>query len=249
MASIQTILSDGDREICSGTNSFFLRKEEEADTFYRENPVRYKLQIPVLGPELWSAERPKLYDLTILVYDEAGDLCETVKEKIGFRRFEIKDSVMLLNGKRIVFKGVNRHEFCAESGRVITEDIIRQDLITMKQNNINAVRTCHYPNRSELYRLCDEYGLYVIDETNMETHGSWDAIISGQEDISFAIPGNRPEFTEMVLDRARSMYERDKNHACILIWSSGNESFGGIAIWSFTLTSTSFTIITQNPIR
>ena len=227
VASVQTILSDGDKEICRANNSFFLRKEEEADTFCRENPVRYKLQMPVLGPELWSAEKPKLYDLTILVYDKAGALCETIKEKIGFRRFEIKDSVMLLNGKRIVFKGVNRHEFCSESGRVITEDIIRQDLITMKQNNINAVRTCHYPNRSELYRLCDEYGLYVIDETNMETHGSWDAIISGQEDISFAIPGNRPEFTEMVLDRARSMYERDKNHACILIWSSGNESFGG----------------------
>ena len=227
VAAIRTIVSDGEKEICSANNSFFLREEEEGTTFCRENPVRYKLQIPMLAPELWSAENPKLYDLTLLLFDEAGEVCEIVKEKIGFRRFEIKDSVMLLNGKRIVFKGVNRHEFSAQSGRVITEEIIRKDLITMKQNNINAIRTSHYPNRSEFYRLCDEYGLYVIDETNMETHGVWDAIIRDKEDISCSVPGNRPEYTQMVLDRARSMYERDKNHACVLIWSCGNESFGG----------------------
>ena len=187
----------------------------------------FRFSFPVSAPRLWSAEDPYLYDLTILLYDSAGTAVETVTEKVGFRRFEIRDTVMLLNGKRIVFKGVNRHEFCAASGRVIDEAIIRTDLITMKQNNINAVRTSHYPNRTEFYRLCDEFGLYVIDETNLETHGTWDAIEHGKEELSFAVPGNRPEFRDMILDRANNMFQRDKNHPCILIWSCGNESFGG----------------------
>lgn len=185
------------------------------------------LSLPVLSPHLWSAEIPYLYALTIVLFDGEGTAVERVTEKVGFRRFEIRDSVMLLNGKRIVFRGVNRHEFCSDSGRVIDENIIRQDLVTMKRNNINAVRTSHYPNRTEFYRLCDEYGLYVIDEVNLETHGIWDAIEHGKEALSFAVPGNRAEYRDMILDRANSMYQRDKNHPCILIWSCGNESFGG----------------------
>ena len=175
----------------------------------------------------WSAEHPALYTLKISVEDTQGNIRETIREKVGFRRFELIDRVMCLNGKRIVFRGVNRHEFSAQSGRCIRDEDIRRDLITMKRNNINAVRTSHYPNRTLLYRLCDEYGLYVIDETNLETHGTWDAIIKGSETRDFAVPGDRPEYLEMILDRARSMFERDKNHACILIWSCGNESFGG----------------------
>ena len=181
----------------------------------------------VKAPLLWSAERPVLYTLCLELMDEAGELRETVVEKVGFRRFEIRDSVMLLNGKRIVFKGVNRHEFCAQAGRVLTEEMVRKDLTTMKQNNINAIRTSHYPNSSILYRLCDEYGIYVIDETNLETHGVWDSIMKGIHDLSYMVPGDRPEYLGLVLDRAQSMYERDKNHACILIWSCGNESLGG----------------------
>ena len=181
----------------------------------------------VQNPMLWSAEEPALYDLVIRLMDEEGRVFETVVEKIGFRRFELLGGLMLLNGKRIEFKGVDRHEFCAESGRVITEDIIRQDLITMKQNNINAVRTSHYPNRSEFYRLCDLYGLYVIDETNLETHGIWAPIEAGKYPLDFAVPGNRKEYREMLLNRANNMYQRDKNHPCVLIWSCGNESFGG----------------------
>ncbi len=225
---VSAALSDGSGVVAAeeaalpGEEDFVLCPDGSGDS-----EAEMILEIPVSSPELWSAESPALYDLAILLQDETGEPVETVTEKVGFRRFEIRDSVMRLNGQRIVFRGVNRHEFCAESGRVITEDIIRRDLRTMKQNNINAVRTSHYPNRTEFYRLCDEYGLYVIDETNMETHGSWDAIISGKEDISFAVPGNRPEYTGMVLDRANSMYQRDKNHACVLIWSCGNESFGG----------------------
>ena len=191
-----------------------------------ENPSnRYSFTIDT--PKLWSAETPHLYDLRIEVFDTFGTKREIVTEKVGFRRFEIRDSIMYLNGQRIVFKGVNRHEFCAESGRVISEEIIRKDLITMKRNNINAVRTSHYPNRTEFYRLCDLFGLYVIDETNLETHGVWDHLVRDGLDPEFAIPGNRKEYREMVFDRAKSMYERDKNHASILIWSLGNESYGG----------------------
>ena len=192
------------------------------------------ISIVAAEPRLWSAEKPNLYDLKLEVMTDEGESVEFVCEKVGFRRFEIKDSIMHLNGRRIVFKGVNRHEFCSSAGRVISEDIIRKDLITMKQNNINAIRTSHYPNMTALYRLCDIYGLYVIDETNLETHGTWDAIVRGVKDIDFAVPGNRPEYLELVLDRARNMFERDKNHACILIWSCGNESFGGLDIYKMS---------------
>lgn len=184
--------------------------------------------IDVASPKLWSAEKPNLYDLVIEVYSSAGKLCEVIRERVGFRDFRIGDDhVMRINGKRIVFRGVNRHEFSSANGRVIGSDEIRRDLINMKRNNINAIRTSHYPNRTEFYRLCDEYGIYVIDETNLETHGTWDAIVSGLRDEDYKLPGDRPEYLLMVLDRAKSMYERDKNHACVLIWSLGNESFGG----------------------
>lgn len=195
-----------------------------------EEKTRLSYSIP--DPVLWSAEDPKRYLLELDLFDAEGTFQEKVPMEVGFRRFEIRDSVMTLNGKRIVFWGVNRHEFSADHGRVMDEETIRRDLVTMKQNNINAVRTCHYPNRSELYRLCDELGLYVIDETNLETHGIWDQIIRGRRDLSYALPGDRPEYQELILDRARSMYERDKNHCSILIWSCGNESYGGKDIYS-----------------
>ncbi len=180
----------------------------------------------VTDPVLWSAEEPELYDLSIEVYDEAGKLTEIIPERIGFRRFELKDHLMMLNGKRIVFKGANRHEFSSVTGRVVSEEELRKDLAVMKQNNINAIRTCHYPNTSLLYRLCDEYGFYLIDETNLESHGSWDvAEVTG--DFTYTVPHNKPEWLDMMLDRANSMYQRDKNHPSILIWSCGNESFGG----------------------
>ncbi len=186
-----------------------------------------EIHIPVENVSLWSAEKPTLYDLTVTVYDDNNKFKERIFEKVGFRKFVIDNSILKLNGKRIVFHGVNRHEFCSESGRVINEEIIKKDLITMKQNNINAVRTSHYPNRSEFYRLCDELGLYVIDETNLETHGTFEPILRGIRPQAYAVPGDRPEYKNMIFDRARSMFERDKNHVCVLIWSLGNESFGG----------------------
>lgn len=188
---------------------------------------RISMGLRVTEPEKWSAENPKLYEIRLTVLDADGTAREIVTEQVGFRRFEIKDGLMCLNGKRIEFHGVNRHEFSSESGRCIRDEDILKDIITMKRNNINAIRTCHYPNRTLLYRLCDRYGLYVIDETNLETHGVWDSILKGKNPREFAVPGDRPEYLELILDRAKSMFERDKNHPCILIWSCGNESFGG----------------------
>lgn len=183
--------------------------------------------IPVERPALWSAEEPNLYELAIEVLDENGRLQEVIVQKVGFRRFELSDSLMKLNGKRIVFKGVNRHEFSSLSGRVVSEEELRKDLCTMKRNNINAIRTCHYPNDSKIYGLCDELGLYMIDECNLESHGSWDAHVRGLTGIETVVPGDRPEWHDILLDRANSMYQRDKNHPSILIWSCGNEAFGG----------------------
>ena len=187
----------------------------------------------VENPVLWSAEDPQLYDLTMEIYNEAGELQEVIPQKIGFRRFEMKDGIMTLNGKRIVFKGVNRHEFSSVSGRHVSEEELRKDLKIMKQNNINAIRTCHYPDASLIYELCDEYGIYMIDETNLESHGSWD-IAEFTKDYTYVVPHDKPEWLDMMLDRANSMYQRDKNHAAILIWSCGNESFGGKDIFEMS---------------
>ena len=187
----------------------------------------------VEDPVLWSAEDPQLYDLVLEVYNEAGELQEVIPQKVGFRRFEMKDGIMTLNGKRIVFKGVNRHEFSSVSGRHVSEEELRKDLKTMKQNNINAIRTCHYPDASMIYELCDEYGIYMIDETNLESHGSWD-VAEFTKDYTYVVPHDKPEWLDMMLDRANSMYQRDKNHAAILIWSCGNESFGGKDIFEMS---------------
>ena len=184
-------------------------------------------------PALWSAEVPNLYDLMITVTGKDGAVTELIPEKVGFRRFEMKDHMMTLNGKRIVFKGVNRHDFSSVGGRHVSEEELRKDLTVMKQNNINAIRTSHYPNGSLLYRLCDEYGIYLIDETNMETHGSWDTVRADGDD-DYIVPNDRPEWLPLLLDRENSMYQRDKNHPSILIWSCGNESYGGKDIYEMS---------------
>ena len=134
-----------------------------------ENVVKDK----VTSPMLWSAEDPQLYQLVIKVTDKDGNVLEVVSQNVGFRRFEMKDGLMLINGKRIVFKGVNRHEFSCDSGRVVSYEDTLKDIITMKRNNINAIRTSHYQNSAAIYELCDIYGLYMIAENNLESHGSW----------------------------------------------------------------------------
>lgn len=189
---------------------------------YEGNTANVSASIPDIMP--WSAEQPNLYTLTAEISSDS-EIIETAETKIGFRTFELKDGIMCLNGKRIVFKGINRHEWNAEGGRVVTEDDMLWDIRFMKRNNINAVRTCHYPNNSIWYKLCDEYGIYLIDETNLESHGTWQKM--GACEPSINVPASLPEWKEACLDRARSMYERDKNHASVLIWSCGNESYCG----------------------
>lgn len=192
------------------------------------------LEWDVESPILWSAEDPYLYSLTLLVEDEAGNMVEVIPYQVGFRRFEMKDGLMCLNGKRIVFKGVNRHEFSSKNGRVSSMEELRQDLITMKQHNINAIRTCHYPDASPIYQLCDELGLYMIAENNMETHGLWEGHFRGRFEREDIVPGDNDSWLDMMLDRVNSCYQRDKNHPAILIWSCGNESYGGKVIYEMS---------------
>ncbi|MDE6911790.1 MAG: DUF4981 domain-containing protein [Lachnospiraceae bacterium] len=192
-----------------------------------ENPA---VHMAVDAPMLWSAESPNLYELLITLYDADGTIVEIIPQKVGFRHFALDNGIMKLNGQRIVFKGVNRHEFSGRFGRVPNYEEMLQDIITMKQHNINAIRTSHYPNDSKLYELCDLYGLYLIDECNMESHGAWDLVLRGKKPIETALPGDKKEWEPLLLDRVCSMYQRDKNHPSILIWSCGNESFGGSVI-------------------
>ena len=182
-------------------------------------------------PKLWSAEEPALYELRITVKDTKSNITEVISENVGFRRFEMVDGIMMLNGKRIVFKGANRHEFSSVCGRVPVREEVIKDIVTMKRNNINAIRTSHYPDDSLIYRLCDIYGLYMIAETNLESHGTFEAYEKGVKDIDYVVPRDKEEWQEMLLDRANSMYQANKNHASILIWSCGNESFGGKVIY------------------
>lgn len=170
------------------------------------------LDAVVDAPKLWTAETPHLYTLLLTLRDGAGEAVDWESCRVGFRRVEVKGGVLLLNGKRLVLRGVNRHEHHPVRGRALTEADMRQDIELMKQLNFNAVRTGHYPDDPRWYDLCDEYGLYVIDETNIETHGVYG-------DLS-----NDPAWAQAYLDRLVRLVQRDKNHPSILFWSLGNES-------------------------
>ncbi|HJH48730.1 glycoside hydrolase family 2 TIM barrel-domain containing protein [Merdimonas faecis] len=212
--TIEASLRDGDeKEIWNGN------AEGKEEVFFKASGLAV---LP------WSAEEPRLYRLYLYVKNEEGQILEFIPQKVGFRRFEMKDRIMCLNGKRILFKGVNRHEFDPVRGRAVTREDMLWDIRFMKQHNINAVRTSHYPNQTLWYELCDEYGIYLIDETNLESHGSWQKL--GEVEPSWNVPGDRPEWKAAVLDRASSMFERDKNHPSVLIWSCGNESYAGTDI-------------------
>ena len=195
------------------------------DSRYAESGRITNLKAIVTNAHLWSAEDPYLYTLVItLKYN--GKPVEYISSKFGFRKVEIKNGLILINGKRVVFKGTNRHEFDCRTGRYISEEVMISDIVQMKKNNINAVRTSHYPNCPRWYELCDEYGLYVIDENNMETHGTnWSKIIGSPQ-----IPDSRPEWESACMDRIKSLYNRDKNHTCVVCWSLGNESLGGSVV-------------------
>ena len=176
----------------------------------------------------WRHGTPELYQMTLTLRTADGAVMEIVPYSIGFRRFELKDGLMLLNGERVVFNGVNRHEWNPETGRAIGPADMHKAMETFLRNNINAVRTCHYPNQTLWYHLCDQNGIYMIDEANLESHGSWQKL--GKIDPSWNVPGSLPEWRECVVDRARSMFERDKNHTAVLLWSCGNESYAGEGI-------------------
>ena len=185
----------------------------------------YGLPVRLPGIRKWDHSDPALYTVTLTLRDAAGAVQETVPYQTGFRRFGLRDGVMELNGERIVFNGVNRHEWNPASGRAIGPEDMYRAIETFRRNHINAVRTCHYPDQTLWYELCDCNGIYMIDEANLESHGSWQKM--GAVEPSWNVPGSLPEWRDCVVDRARSMFERDKNHTAILIWSCGNESYAG----------------------
>ena len=172
----------------------------------------------------WDNRSPYLYEAFIEVY-ENGQLAEVVFYRVGFRRLEIIDKVMYLNGKRLILTGVNRHEWNAKTGRVIGMDEMISDMKCVKRNNINAVRTCHYPDQIPWYYMCDEEGIYLMSETNLESHGSFQKL--GAIEPSCNVPGSIPQWKEAVIDRARNNFETFKNHTSVLFWSLGNESYAG----------------------
>ena len=192
------------------------------DSQYAEEDNITSLKAIVTDATMWSAENPYLYTL-VLTLKNNGTPIEYVSTKFGFRKVEIKGGIININGKRVVFKGTNRHEFDCRTGRYMTEEVMVSDILQMKKNNINAVRTSHYPNCPRWLELCDEYGLYVIDENNMETHGTNKSKIIGCPQI----PGSRPEWEKACMDRIKALYNRDKNHTSVVCWSLGNESLGG----------------------
>ncbi len=169
---------------------------------------------PLSRPQLWSAEIPSLYTLSLELEDAAGRALEGFRLRLGFRKVEMKGGLLFINNRRILFKGVNRHEHDPLTGHTVSEASMRRDLIQMKRHNVNAVRTCHYPNHPRWFELCDEMGLYVVGEANIETHAS-------QHLAKHAL------WEPAHLDRTRRMVERDKNHASIVIWSLGNEAGDG----------------------
>ena len=173
----------------------------------------------------WDNHNPYLYQAYVEVLNEDDELLEVVPYSIGFRRIEIIDKVMCLNGKRLILVGVNRHEWNAKTGRCIGMKEMSSDMDCIKRNNINAVRTCHYPDQIPWYYMCDKEGIYVMSETNLESHGTFQKL--GAIEPSCNIPGSIPEWREAVVDRARSNYETFKNHTSILFWSLGNESYAG----------------------
>ncbi|GGJ98309.1 hypothetical protein GCM10007063_20760 [Lentibacillus kapialis] len=185
-------------------------------TFKDDNQMTVSAEQIIENPKKWSAEHPNLYTLVAVLKDGNGDIIETTSTKVGFREFEVDDGQMKINGKPITLKGTNRHEIDPKDGRTVSRERMIEDIKLMKKHNINAVRTSHYPNQSEWYDLADKYGLYIIDEANLESHGR-----------RSELPASDPQWLPASLDRLSSMIERDKNHPSVLIWSLGNEAGSG----------------------
>lgn len=237
-------------DACNSTTSAILKVEgmlyDENQTPVLTEPITMDVEfddnsdeIVVKGeklinnPKKWSAEKPNLYTLVLSLKNSNGEILETESCKVGFREFELKDGQMKINGAPIMFKGVNRHETHPDNGRTVSRADMIEDIELMKKYNINAVRTSHYPNNPIWYDLCDEYGIYLIDETNIESHG----LNLQAADLYGTIPGSSDEWRDNCIDRIKSMVERDKNHPSVLIWSLGNEAgkgsnFAKMAEWA-----------------
>ncbi|MDX2190345.1 MAG: glycoside hydrolase family 2 TIM barrel-domain containing protein [Bacteroidota bacterium] len=198
-------LYDSDKKIIlnSRTSTFEFKNNNEADI---------NILAKVESPNKWDAEKPNLYTLVLALKNEKGTIIQLLSSKIGFRKVTINNGVLMVNGKRTIIRGVNRHEHDPHSGRYVTRESMLKDIKLMKQFNINAVRTSHYPNAPEWYDLCDEYGIYLCDEANLESHKFWDKFT---KDSTWIIP---------FMDRCYSLVERDKNHPSVIYWSLGNES-------------------------
>jgi beta-galactosidase len=176
----------------------------------------------VTDPAKWTAETPNLYTLLLTLKDEKGNLIESTSARIGFRKVEIKNGQLLVNGQKVYLKGVNLHEFNMNEGQVVNKEVMMRNLQLMKELNINAVRTSHYPQAPLWYQLCDQYGIYLVDETNLESHG----LGYGPDNVS-----NFPEWHAQHMDRVTRLVERDKNHPSVIVWSLGNESGNGKAFF------------------
>ena len=214
------------------TADFILKDREE--NLVAEKSVQLKKEndrldgticIDLETVRLWDNHDPYLYHAYVELKAEDGSLVEVIPYDIGFRRIEIIDKIIYLNGKRLVITGVNRHEWNPKTGRCIGLEDMRADIACMLRNNINSVRTCHYPDQIPWYYMCDNAGIYVMAETNLESHGSFQKL--GAIEPSCNVPGSFPQWKEAVLDRARNNFETFKNHTSVLFWSLGNESYAG----------------------
>jgi len=204
------IIGEGKRTVASDSQEAKINKKTNLSLTFTDE---------IESPKKWTSETPNLYSLVIILKNEDGEIVETVSSKIGFRKVEIIDTIFKINGVAVLIKGVNRHEHDQYNGHVISEENMIKEIALMKQFNINAVRTSHYPTNERFLELCDEYGLYVTDEANIESHGMY------YSEHSLA---KKPEWELAHVDRIMRMVERDKNYACVIVWSMGNEAGDGI---------------------
>lgn len=223
------LLDKNDQQIAQSSTQV---SGDQTEVEFTKKTIREPLQ--------WTAETPNLYTLVISLKRPNGDVIEATSCKVGFRTVEIKDKQLLVNGQPILVKGVNYHEHNENTGHYVSEELMKKDFELWKRYNVNTVRTCHYPQQERFYELCDEYGIYVIDEANIESHGmGYDLRVGGTL-------GNNPLFMNAHLDRTMNMYERDKNHPSVIIWSLGNEAGNGL---NFYVTYNTLKTLDSRPIQ
>ena len=227
--TVDVFWTNGSSEKRAEVKAALRRDGVDVDCAWTREPIpggsRFRAEVG--NAALWSAETPNLYELDLVLDDGTGDVLDAVSKRIGFRTVQIAGGQLLVNGKPVLIKGVNRHEHHLETGHVISREAMLEDVRLMKAHNVNAVRTSHYPNDPYWYDLCDEYGLYVYDEANIESHG-----------MGYALDrtlGNQPDWLDAHMDRMQRMVERDRNHPSIIVWSMGNEAGNGYNFYQLYL--------------